>query len=128
MIDSKNRYGLTEDFVARGPSPSQVIVVQRREIIVDERIGVQHLERGAQVFNSRWKGSGDHPSGFQAQNRPQALAARENTVPHGLMNRHGMLRGWRQQAFQGRVSQRTAGLQCVIEHDAEYSKRALRFA
>lgn len=36
-----------------------------------------------------------------------------------------MLGGRRQQAFQGRVGQFSTCLQCVIEHDGEYSKQWL---
>ena len=35
---------LPERLVAGGPSTSQVVIVERGQIVVDKRIGVQHLQ------------------------------------------------------------------------------------
>ena len=88
---------------------------------------MQHLQRGAQVFDTRRKRTSDHPPRFYAQNGPQALATGKNTVPHGPMYGNRMLCGRWQYAFQRGVSQLSACLQGVFEHDGEYSKRLLVF-
>src|SRR5579872_2219419 len=124
-VARQNGDSLAKNFVTCGPSATQIIIVQGGKVVVDERVGMQHLERCAQIFNSRWKRSGHHPASFQTENGPQSFAAGENTVPHGLVNGNGMLRGRRQQSFQGRVGKRTACLHRVIQHDAEYNKWTL---
>ena len=39
--------GLVEGAVARRLAAAQVVVVHRRQVVVDQRIGVQHLDRGS---------------------------------------------------------------------------------
>ena len=34
--------------VDRGPAPAQVVVVHARQIVVDQRVGVHHLDRGGE--------------------------------------------------------------------------------
>ena len=46
-VTRQNRNGFAKDLVAGGAAAAQVVVVERRQIIVDERVGVQHLERRA---------------------------------------------------------------------------------
>ena len=89
---------------------------------------MQHFQSGAQLLDSKGKGTIHHASSFHAQNGPQALATGEDTVTHGAMNGNWILCGRRQQALKRRVSQLSACLQGVFEHDGEYSKRAFAFA
>src|SRR5579884_3606859 len=46
-IAGQNCNGFTENDMAGRLSPSQVVVVERRQIVVDERISVQHFQRAA---------------------------------------------------------------------------------
>ena len=100
---------LAECLVARRPPTAQIVIVERGQIVMDERIRVQHFERCAELFNSSRQGPGRyiatsqicgagcmacHASGFHAENGPKALAARKDTVAHGLMNRGWLLGGW----------------------------------
>ncbi len=121
-IARQNGDGFAENFVAGGPAPAQIVIVERGQIVVDQRIGVQHFERRAELFNSRRKGTGDHAPGFHAENGTQPLAAGEHTVPHRLVDRNRMLRCRRQQTLQRRVGQRLALLQSLFEHAGEYNK------
>ena len=40
-----------------GLPAAEIVVVHGREIVVDQRISVQHFKRGAKVFNPRGQGS-----------------------------------------------------------------------
>ena len=111
--------------MTRGPPAAQVVVIQGRQIIMDQRIGMQHFEGGTQIFDSRGKGAGDHPACLHAQDRPQAFTARKYAMAHGLVNRDRMLGYRRQQAFQRPIGQSTACFQGVLEHDGEYNKARL---
>ena len=64
----------------------EIVIVQSGKIIMDQGVGVQHLERGAQFFDSLRKRTRNHASGFHAKNRTQPFAAGKNTVPHRLMD------------------------------------------
>ena len=121
-VSRQDSDGFAENFVAGGPAPAQIIVVERGQIVMNQRIGVQHFERRAQFLNARGKRSRDHASGFHAKDRPQPLAAREHAVPHRLVDRNRALRGRRQQALQGGVGQRLPLLQSLVEHAGEYNK------
>ena len=66
-----------------GRPAAQVVVVHRRQVVVDERVGVHQLEgrRGrAAAARAARRGLG----GRERQDRPDALAAGEQRVPHRL--------------------------------------------
>jgi hypothetical protein len=82
--------------------PAQVVVVHGRQIIMDQGIGVDHLQ------------SAGHGQGFagvaaygfgpgQAEDGPEALAPGEEAVAHGLHHPEGRPPARRQIAFQGAV-------------------------
>ena len=80
--------GLVKLLVAGGPAPAQIVVVHGRQIVVDQGIGVDHLQ-----------GAG-HGQGFarvaphrvrrgQAQDGAQPFAPHEQAVVHGLPHPEG---------------------------------------
>ena len=83
-VAGQDGHGLAERPVARGLPVTQVIVVHRRQVVVDERIRVDHLD-GA----GRRHGLLDRPAaGFgrqEDQHGPQFLSAPQDHVPHGLV-------------------------------------------
>ena len=85
--------GLAEHLVVRRLAAAQIVVVHARQIVVDERIGMQQLhaagdgKRGVNIAAAK-------AAEFQRQDRPQALAARGETVAHGVEQpRVGLVRG-----------------------------------
>ena len=72
---------------------AQVIVIEGGQVVVDQRIGMQHLDGCAQIFNTRWKIAAvgctgmDHAGRFHGQDRPQTLASGKGAVTHGSMDR-----------------------------------------
>ena len=51
-VAGQNRDGFAEGHVAGGLAAAQVVVIERGQIVVDERIGVQHLDGRAQPFDA----------------------------------------------------------------------------
>ena len=74
-IAGQDRRRLVERLVAGRPAAAQVVVVHRRQVVVDQRVGVDHLHRAGRGHRRRRVG----PAGLgrhQRQERPQPLAAR----------------------------------------------------
>ena len=61
---------LVECLVAGRPAAAQIVIIQRGEIVVDQRIGVQHLQRRAEFFNLLRQRTFDHAASLHAQNGP----------------------------------------------------------
>src|SRR5438876_8171115 len=116
-VSSENCDGLAKNFVAGGASAAQIVVVQSGKIVVDQRIGMQHFKRGAEIINSGRNRTGNHAACLDAQSWAQALAAGEYAVPHGFVNGNRMLRLRRQQAVQSCVSQALPLFQDLFEHE-----------
>ncbi len=46
-VAGEDRHGFAEDFVAGRFAAAEIVVIERRQIVVDQRIGVDHLERAS---------------------------------------------------------------------------------
>src|SRR6266704_5534731 len=88
-----------------GTSAPQVIVIHRRQIIVNQRISVDHFQRAGaleQPFRRRSESLADG----EQQRGPKTLAAGKQTPANGLMDRDRLARLGRNQMVQLRVNQR----------------------
>jgi hypothetical protein len=74
--------------VARRPPAAQVVVVHRREVVVDERVGVDELDRARQR-QDRGRVDADRPGRRHREHRADALAPREQRVAHRLLEARG---------------------------------------
>src|ERR1700733_12837956 len=92
-ITRQNRHRFAEHFVVRWLPAAQIVVIQRRQVIMDQRIGVNKFQRAADLHRAALV-SRKHPRRFHAQNRPDPFPARKHTVAHRLMN------GNRQRVFR----------------------------
>ena len=84
-VAREDGYGLAKFLMARRLAAAQIVVVERREIIVNQRIGVNEFEgtcRGDRCVGRIAK----HASGFDAHDRPKTLTARKHAIPHRFMN------------------------------------------
>ena len=82
-VAGKDGNGLAEARVAAWLAAAQVVVVERRQIVVNQRKGMDELKRTRareHVLNIDVKGLG----GSQRQNGPDALAPTEQRVASGL--------------------------------------------
>ena len=92
--------GFAEGFVAGGAAAAQVVVVERRQIVMHQRVGVQHLDGRAQFVDAVRQSAAHHPRRLHAQDGTQSLASGKDTVAHRLVDGGGILRRCRQQTFQ----------------------------
>ena len=92
-VAGEDRDRFAEHFVASGPAAPQVVVIERGQIIVDQRIGMDQLQRGGGGFNSGGR-IGDRLRGRYTEDGPDALSAREEAIAHRFMNGFGR-RGFR---------------------------------
>ena len=97
---------LAEDLMAGGPPATQIVVVHRRQIVVHERIGVNHLD-GAGRRHGRLHVAAACLRGQQRQHRSQAFSRRQQAVAHGLDQFGGAARRQLGATVQGRLDLRT---------------------
>ena len=89
-VAGQDRDGLAEGHVARGLAAPQIVVVQRRQIVVDQRIGVQHLNRRAQFLDAlRQRSRNRRPRPACASTGRSRLPPGKRGVAHGPVNRRG---------------------------------------
>src|SRR5262245_25649996 len=84
-IAGEDRHRLTELFMARGPSTTEVIVVHRGQVIVDQRIRMNHLDR-RHDWNDRLPVFVPDRICGDTKTRPYALASSQRAVAHGFVN------------------------------------------
>jgi len=72
-IAGQDAAGFAENLVIGRPPPAHVVVVHGRQIVVDERIGMDELETGGKRHDACPLGAEQFGKG-QAQGRPQPLA------------------------------------------------------
>ena len=88
--------------MAGGFAPAQVIVVERGEIIVDERVGMDQFQRRGR----REEGTVVVPkksTRLKTEDRPYTLPSREDRVAHGPVDRVRDHLGARQQLLQSAI-------------------------
>ena len=83
-VPGQDGHVLPEGLVAGGTSAAQIVVVHRREVVVDERVRVDELERRGQGQDPL-RGTPDRPRRGQRQHRADALAAGQQRIAHGLV-------------------------------------------
>ena len=107
-VAGEDRQGLAEDHVAGRPAAAQVVVVHRRQVVVDQRVGVDHLDarRRAACARSRRRPTASH--GGEREDRPEPLAAGEQAVAHRLDQPMRMAR--RRAGSRARAPRRRAAL------------------
>ena len=80
-VARQNGGRLVEGAVSGRPAAPQVVVVHRRQIVVDQRIGVHAFDRRAGQ-DRRAVGAAERARGFDREKGPQPLAAAERGVAH----------------------------------------------
>ena len=101
-VAGQDGHRLAEDLVAGGPAATQIVVVHGRQIVVDQRIGVDHFH-GAGGGHGR---SDIPPASLcrqQGEHRPQPFPRRQQAVTHGLPQPGGATLGQVGIVAQGRI-------------------------
>ena len=98
-VAGQDRGGLVIGLVHRRPAAAQVVVVHARQVVVDQAVGVDALQRagGAQHRPLRQV---EHLAGLQREEGPQPLAGPERRIAHGLGQPRFRAVGARQQLVQ----------------------------
>ena len=85
-IAGENSDGIAEHFVARRPAAAKVVVIHGGKVVVDQRIGVDHFQRGSSIFDAGGCiGNGMRRS--DGKNGTNPLTARKHAVAHGFVKR-----------------------------------------
>jgi hypothetical protein len=96
---------------------AQIVVIHRRQVVVDQRIGVDEFHRaGGSV--QRFECGADRRAGRINQHRPDALAAAQHRVAHGLMQIAGMEIGGRQSLVERLRNTNSVLLDHGLDHGA----------
>ena len=109
----------SERYVAGGASATQVVIIERGQVVVDERIGVDHLQRGAEFVDPAGKGTGDHSRRLHAENGAQALPSGKDAVSHGLVYGGRIGRAGREQTLERGVGDLQTFYKDVFQHEME---------
>ena len=112
-VAGQNCHGLPEHNVVGGTAAAQVVVVHGRQVVVDQRIGMDHLERAGGVFAAR-NARPHHPRRRHRQQGPNPFAAREDAVANCFVNRFWLRRFGRQPTVQSPVHQHLFGGQVIF--------------
>jgi hypothetical protein len=91
-VSRQNRQRFTGDDMQRRLPPTQRVVVHRRQIVVDQRIRMNELDRAGRGHRLPPITADGFGTG-KTQNGPQPFAARTHAVPHRV--RDGGRTGWR---------------------------------
>ena len=88
--------------MAGGTPAAQVVVIQRGQVVVNQRIGVDQFQWTCRVFNAGL-GVADSFRGGDRQNWTDSFPTGEQAVAHGAVDRRRLDRFRGNQAFQGGV-------------------------
>jgi len=107
-ITAEDGRGLVKGPVARRPTTAEVVVVHRRQVIVHERVGVNHLHghgsRGSSLPRSGFRQAvAASPSGPKDERWSESLAGREQGMPKRGNEPRGRIVGKPQRGFEERV-------------------------
>jgi hypothetical protein len=82
-VTGQNGGRLVEGAMAGGLAATKIVIIHRRQVVMNQRIGVQHLDRGR---DSRGTGRrhGENMRHLHHQEAAQPLAAAEDGVAHRL--------------------------------------------
>ena len=116
-VTGQDGHGLAEHLVAGGAAAAIVVVVHRGQVVVDERIGVDHLQRAGRRQHRL------HPAAHRLrprdhQHRAQPLPPREDAVAHGAVKGGGRAALGGQDALERRVHRARAVLHVGLEIEA----------
>ena len=82
-IACQKRHGFAVNTVIGGLSAAQIVIIHTRQIVVDQRIGMDHFQ-GTGIRKSRLGIAAEEAAKGQSQRRANALAARHQAVTAGF--------------------------------------------
>jgi hypothetical protein len=82
-VSGEDRGCVVERLVRGGPAAAQIGIVHRREVVMDQRVAMDAFQRRAGE-QRRAGGNAEQGRALHHQKRPQALAAVQAAVTHGV--------------------------------------------
>ena len=104
-VAGEDRVGLAEPLPDRRTSAPELVVVHRRQVVVDERVVVEELDRGGREPRVLGRPADGDGRG-EADERTDPLAARADGVAHGLGEDGGAFRRGRQDVVERPLDER----------------------
>jgi hypothetical protein len=101
-VASQDRDAVAENFVTGGTTAAQIVVVHAREIIVNERIGVDAFH-GTSMRQSGARFSTARFGRRETENWPEPFSPGKQTVAHRTMNRDRRHRRFGQETIEGAI-------------------------
>ena len=98
-VAGEHRLGLAKGLVHRRLAAAQVGIVHARQIVVDQRIDVDRLDRAADAKRALAVDR-EQPRRGHGEQRAEPLAAADRAVPHRLVERFAAVAGRRQEAAE----------------------------
>ncbi len=120
-VTGQDRVGFAIHLVVGGPAATEVVVVHGRQVVMDQRHGVDHLQRHRRGHRQIGVAPPAHRP-RQAEDRPQPLAARQERVAHRLPQALGPFRA--QGPVEGFFHPQPGGLQVGGEIEARGHRHA----
>ena len=118
-VAGEDRDGLAEDLVIRERAAAIVVVVHGGQVIVDQRVRVDQLQRARRLHHLLRAAAHGLRAGDD-EDRTQALAPCAHAVVHGAMQRGRCRRLGRQHALERFVDQRPARLHVALEVEGRH--------
>ena len=103
-----------EDFVIGRLAPAEIIVVHRRQIVVNERIGVDALDRTGERHGGLLRSTA-RSGRREAERRAHAFAAGKERVAHRLVDGGGLHAFLGQETIQTAIDKGGAALEVGLE-------------
>ena len=118
-VAGQDRRRLVEGAMTGRTPATQVVVVHRRQIVVDQRIGVDHLDGAGRAVEQGGLES-ERLAGGIGEQRTDTLAAGQHRVAHGLVQARRLHAHGRQdlveRGLDARTTARAEVIQGVISH------------
>ncbi len=106
-VPRQQGHGLAEHHVIGGLAPPELVIVHTGQVIVDQRVGVNHFHSGGgakALLPPHGALTAHYPRGKEQQERPEALAPGEDAVPHRLVDPTWRALRRREVRIKGRVN------------------------
>ena len=87
-VAGQNGGGFVKSLMRGRSSSPQIVVVHRRQIVMHERVAMDHLQRASRSKRAV-AGNAEKPGRFDDQKGPQPLAAAQRRIAHGLQQAGG---------------------------------------
>jgi hypothetical protein len=103
-VSSKNRRRLVELLVAGRSAAAQIAIVHRRQVVMNEGISMDHLDR-CRYLQGAPPGDPKKPRTRQDKERPQPFPGRQGRVAHRIVDPGFETGGHDQKSFQRGVGE-----------------------